>query len=76
MYENDEEDEILLGWGLLTDAIISFRNGVKVLLEDCPTESGQEHLLRIKALAGELDSIEKRYSSTLYHYESQQGSLK
>ena len=71
MYENDEEDEILLGQGLLSDAIISLRSGI----ESCPeaydslTQEGLALMARIRSMADELNVIEKRYQSTLYEYE-------
>ena len=73
VYENNEENLILLGWGLLNDSTICLRRGVKELLPDCPTEDGRHHLQRIQEMAKELDKIEKKYRSSLYDYEQRGG---
>lgn len=70
MYENDEQDSILLGQGLLSDAISYFREGVlEVIADEHLTEDGRLLLERIKSLASKLDTLEKQYRSTLFEYE-------
>ncbi|MBW2037032.1 MAG: hypothetical protein JRI41_06080 [Deltaproteobacteria bacterium] len=70
MYENDEKDPILLGQGLLADAIFSFREGVGELIDDERlTVKGRALLERIRDLASKLNALEKRYRSTLREYE-------
>ena len=71
IYENDEEDEILLGQGLLSDAIISLRRGVKGWTEtyDTLTQEALALMARICSMADELNVIEKKYQSILYEYE-------
>ena len=71
IYENDEANEILLGRGLLSDAIISLRRGVEGWIEtyDSLTKESLALMARIRSMADELDAIEKRYRSTLFEYE-------
>ena len=70
IYENDEANEILLGRGLLSDAIFSLREGVDKQIDDENlTKKSRFLLLRIRNLASKLNALEKEYRSTLFKYE-------
>lgn len=70
IYENDEEDEILLGQGLLSDAIISLKKRTEGHLDsDFLTKKGLTLMAQIRSMADDLDAIEKKYRSVLFEYE-------